>query len=397
MPLSTLAKITAAVVKRPEELAEARRNGKKVVGWIGYNIPEELILALGLIPVRLGAGGDDRLVEIGSRYISSKNCVYTRQTVGLFAEGQDPYVQNADLVAFDSTCLQMYRVAEIIAYFFKVNTLGLGVPRNFFLPEARAYFRSEMEEFAAKLADYAGVTLDPARLADSIALLDGIRTKIQELYRFQAGTGPLISWNEVYDVVHAGYYLDREQYSGYLTELLDELNARQGTPVIEAREDEARIFLSGSIIPPGDHKLISIIEKLGGRIVGDDLWSGLAPSLNVRIEEPSVAGLAEAYLNRTPHGALPYLDLESDGRLRNLRRLIETFQAKGVLYHTLRYCDPFSFKAGETKDVVNRDGVPLLEIHTEYAGSDYEAIRTRAEAFVEMLKNRSILDREEIA
>jgi len=29
----------------------------------------------------------------------------------------------------------------------------------------------------------------------------------------------------------------------------------------------------------------------------------------------------------------------------------------------------------------------MLEIHTEYAGSDFEAIRTRVEAFVEMLKN----------
>jgi benzoyl-CoA reductase/2-hydroxyglutaryl-CoA dehydratase subunit BcrC/BadD/HgdB len=31
-------------------------------------------------------------------------------------------------------------------------------------------------------------------------------------------------------------------------------------------------------------------------------------------------------------------------------------------------------------------GIPLLEIHTEYAGSDFEAIRTRIEAFVEILE-----------
>jgi len=32
--------------------------------------------------------------------------------------------------------------------------------------------------------------------------------------------------------------------------------------------------------------------------------------------------------------------------------------------------------------------VPFLEIHTEYSGSDFEAIRTRVEAFVEMIKNK---------
>jgi benzoyl-CoA reductase/2-hydroxyglutaryl-CoA dehydratase subunit BcrC/BadD/HgdB len=66
--------------------------------------------------------------------------------------------------------------------------------------------------------------------------------------------------------------------------------------------------------------------------------------------------------------------------------LIAHFHAKGVIYHTLRYCDPFTFKAKETKDILAAKGIPLLEIHTEYAGSDFEAIRTRIEAFVEILE-----------
>jgi benzoyl-CoA reductase/2-hydroxyglutaryl-CoA dehydratase subunit BcrC/BadD/HgdB len=37
--------------------------------------------------------------------------------------------------------------------------------------------------------------------------------------------------------------------------------------------------------------------------------------------------------------------------------------------------------------VVGKEGIPLLEIHTEYAGSDFEAIRTRAEAFLEMIRD----------
>ena len=131
---------------------------------------------------------------------------------------------------------------------------------------------------------------------------------------------------------------------------------------------------------------------MGGRIVGDELWSGLNPSLDVNIKEPSIKGIAYAYINRVPHGALPYLDLETDGRLKNLKQLIKDYKASGVIYHTLRYCDPFTFKAGETKDALKKVGVPLLEIHTEYAGSDVEAIRTRAEAFVELIKNKNILE-----
>ena len=108
--------------------------------------------------------------------------------------------------------------------------------------------------------------------------------------------------------------------------------------------------------------------------------------MEVDIKEPTIEAIAWAYLHRTPHGALPYLDLATDGRIARLKSLIGTFKADGVIYHTLRYCDPYTFKAKETKDILEQIGIPLLELHTEYAGSDVEAIRTRVEAFIEMIK-----------
>lgn len=394
MVLETLKKIEEAVKERPQELAEARKKGEKVVGWFNYNIPEEIIYALGLIPIKLGIGGDDRLVEIGGRYVSTKNCVFTRELVGLFAENQDPYIINSDLVAADATCLQTYRAAEVIKYYFKANIIILGVPRNFYLPEAQEYFEKELEYFTNKLEEFAGNKLDNNKLAESIKLFNNIRKNIKELYKYQAADKPSIKWREVFDVVHAGYYLDRTKYLSLLEELLKELSEKHGKPGIGSLNGDARILISGSIIPPKDTKLIDIIEQVGGRIVGDDLWSGLNPSLNVNIKEASIKGIAQAYINRVPHAALPYLDLETDGRIKNMRQLIRDYKAQGVIYHTLRFCDPFSFKAGETKDLLKNDRIPLLEIHTEYAGSDFEAIRTRAEAFVEVLKNKNELEVE---
>jgi benzoyl-CoA reductase/2-hydroxyglutaryl-CoA dehydratase subunit BcrC/BadD/HgdB len=387
--LPALRLIREAVEARPKELDQARAEGRKVVGFQGYNVPEEILHALGLIPVRLGTGGDTRLVEIGSRYISTKNCVFVRQTVGLFAENRDPYVLAADILVLDATCLQTYRTAEALQYFFKREVLILGVPRNFYWESALVYFAHEVENLVNKLEVVTGKRLEPKALEASLALYDAIREAIVELYRYQAVKDPIISWEEVTSVIHAGYYLDREKYSGLLRILLAELVAAQGPAVVGIRDGEARLFLSGSLIAPGDHKLVDIIREVGGRIVGDDLWSGLIPFLEVEVKEPTVEGVARAYLNRTPHGALPYLDLESDRRLKRLRELITEFKAQGVIYHSLRFCDPYTFKAKETKDVLAKVNVPFLEIHTEYATSDLEAVRTRVETFVEMIKLNS--------
>ena len=59
-----------------------------------------------------------------------------------------------------------------------------------------------------------------------------------------------------------------------------------------------------------------------------------------------------------------------------------------MIYYSLRYCDPFSFKMVCTKDYLKRLGVPLMEAQTDYGAMDTETLRTRVEAFIEMLAIR---------
>ena len=121
--------------------------------------------------------------------------------------------------------------------------------------------------------------------------------------------------------------------------------------------------------------------------MADDLCSGLRPLTHVNVKDYSIGGIGDAYMDRIPCGSLPYLrSLDTDRRLANLSDLIETYKVEGIIYHTLRYCDPFTFKAVETKKYF-QDKVAFLEIHTEYAPADVEALRTRVEAFLELIQN----------
>lgn len=389
MALDTLGKFREALKDRPAELAAARKGGKKVIGWIGYYVPEEIIHALGLIPLRLGMGGDNRLAELGSNYISTQNCIFLRECVGMFAENTDPYVKNSDAVIVDATCLQMYRMSSIIKYYFKVNTLVLGVPRNFYDDDGRDYFRTEVEFLTSRLEELAAGKLDEKKLADSIKLYNEINKSVMELYKFPSLYCEPIKWREVFEVVQAGYRLDREKYLLLLKELLDELKVKFDSCGSISLPKSARLLLTGSAIHPGDTKLIEIIEQSGGRIVCDNLWSGLAPYLDRKITENSIAGVANAYLDRVPHPALPYFDSATDPRLKSLRDLVGKHAVNGVIYHSLRYCDSANFKVQGTKAAMLKEGIPLLNVHTEYSGSDTGAIRTRVEAFVEMLTSMS--------
>ncbi|MDR1625600.1 MAG: 2-hydroxyacyl-CoA dehydratase family protein [Spirochaetia bacterium] len=386
MSLQTIGKINEALARRPAELEKARAEGKKVAGWFNYNVPEEIIHAAGLIPVHLGTGGDNRLVELGARYISAMNCVFTRQIMGQFAEGGDEYIKNSDVVFIDVTCKQLYRVYELVRYYFKARAEILGVPYNFQVGAGKEYFRREVAAFAAKLEKISGSEITGQALRHSVDVYAGIRAAVRELERIQAGPETPITWHEVYDVIQAAYYLDKDTYLSLLGELLSEIKDAPANPKVKT--DAPRILISGSVIPPGDRKVLDLVEESGGRVVVDDLWSGFAPYLDTDVEEASLEGIADAYLARHPHGSLPVLDIGQDKRLKNIKKLVRDYRVNGVLFHTLRYCDCFTFKAAETKNVLKTLGVPFLEIHTEYARSDIEAIRTRLEAFIESLGTR---------
>jgi benzoyl-CoA reductase/2-hydroxyglutaryl-CoA dehydratase subunit BcrC/BadD/HgdB len=393
MVLETLKRIQDAVERRPREIEAAKNNGQKVLGWVGYTMPEEIIHATGMIPVRLGQGGDDRLVETGARYISTQNCVFVRATTGLIAENKDPYVQNADAIALDTACVQIYRLGEVIRYYFKKKTFVLGVPRNFQTPQAQKYFIKEVESFTRQLEEFSGKKIEASTLANSVELYNRIREAIKTLYSYSFHEiTPVITWQEVYEVVHAGYYLDRWEYLTLLQDLQREIEEQikehRDTGGVERPTNSVRILLSGSVIAPGDTKLIDIVTQVKGNIVADDLWSGLSPYLQVDIREPTIKGIANAYLNRILPPAIPHLDQSTDIRLHNLKHAVTESSADGVIYHSLRYCDSVTFKGIEMKEFLNNEGIPFIEIHTEYAKSDVEAIRTRSEAFIEMLKFR---------
>lgn len=390
MCLRTLDKISAALERRPAELEQERASGKKVVGYFCCNVPEELIHALDLIPIRLGKGGDDRLTELGGRYISTNNCAFVRENVGIFADHKDPYVRNLDALAVAATCVQMYRLGEVVEHYFSIKTLSLGVPRNFHTAEGVTYFARAVENFGRSLEEIAGRRLEDGRIRQSVALYESIRSSIRQLYTTVARPNPPLTWRELFNVIHAGFYLDRADYLRLLRELVTEIGS---LPEIEPpSDDRPRIFLSGSIIAPEDYKLLDIIEQSGGQVVADDLCTGIRPYIDLEVNETTPAGIARAYLTRVPCASLPNLTLEGDHRLRNISHFIRSHKADGMIYHTLRYCDPFTFKSSETKRYLGPD-VPFLEIHTEYASSDLEGIRTRVSAFIELLHTLKLEDR----
>jgi benzoyl-CoA reductase/2-hydroxyglutaryl-CoA dehydratase subunit BcrC/BadD/HgdB len=78
----------------------------------------------------------------------------------------------------------------------------------------------------------------------------------------------------------------------------------------------------------------------------------------------------------------------NDDRLTLIQRMITDFAVDGVLYHVLKGCVVYDFEVNRVENALRENQIPLLRVETDYNPEDVEQLRTRIEAFIEMLKSK---------
>ncbi len=65
--------------------------------------------------------------------------------------------------------------------------------------------------------------------------------------------------------------------------------------------------------------------------------------------------------------------------------ICDKFKADGVILFNLQFCTTCSVESMRLKDALLSQGVPVLEIETDYGEEDIEQLKTRVEAFLERI------------
>lgn len=382
--------VEARLRQRPQEIEALRKAGRKVVGTFCVYVPEELIHAAGLIPIRLVKGGNSDVDALGNHYLGTSSCPFARACMGYKELNRDEYFASVDAVAEAPTCLQMERVLELYHKYFGVDILPLSLPRTYFYAPDPADFRffvGQLRWFQEKLEKLGGVRVSEERLAETITLFDAIREKLHRVYEFLKEDSPPIRWEEAFKLVHAGFYLDKAVYLDLLTRLVDELEAGGGG----ARDAEGpaegapRLMIFGGCLADGDDKILEVLRKANARVVVDDFCTGSRVCWNLT-GKTTLEALAERYLTKVPCGSLPYPYPEGDPKLAHVTMLAKDFRVDGAIYYALRCCDPYIYKTERFRRVLEGMGIPMLDLISEYTPSDVDELQIQIENFVETLE-----------
>ena len=383
--VQALTKLTS-LARTPLSDWTARYPDYQAMGYLCSYAPVEIIHAAGLTPVRV-RGSNAPLRQVDA-HLQTFTCALCRSTLDQLLCGELQFLAGAVLA---HTCDAMQALADLwrmnLLRSHQMYTASTGPapfvdvvmqPTNLGSPAARAYLVAELGRFRDRLAAFVGHSITDDDLRASIALYNDTRQLVRVL---QQQRGCLCA-PDFFAILDTAQIMPREQFNPLLADLLATLEAAAPP----GRDGGPGLFLTGAMLD--EPLVLEIIEELGARVVGDDLCSGSRHFQDlVDVQGDPIGALVGYFLRRPPCPAKLHSQHDPGPYLLDQ---VRAARADGVLFVLEKFCDPHAFERSLTLPTLASErggGVPhlLLDAPSAEQSSSLEGVRTRLQAFVEML------------
>lgn len=367
---------------RIQELKEHKEKGGKVLGTFCLYVPDEIINAAGAIGVGL-CGGSQFWVPDGEKVLPRNMCPLIKAFVGAKVGRTCPYFQSCDMLVGETTCDGKKKAWEILNEYTPTHVMEL--PQMKRDADFSLWFQ-EVKRFKEKLEELTGNKIDGEKLSDSINLINQKRKALKRLYETRKADPVPISGKDALLISQIAFYDDIERFTAKVNELCDELEERVEKGIGVFPKGAPRIMVTGSPMAIPNWKLHHIIEESGAAVVCEETCTGtryfekmVEPQGDT--ERDFLEAIAKRYFNINCACFTP-----NDQRIDDIIRLAKEYKVDGVIYYNLQFCTTYAVEYGRVEKALKNAGIPLLYIETDYGNEDVGQIKTRIDAFLEMIR-----------
>lgn len=371
---------------RPAELIEHQKQGGKVFGTFCVYVPDEVIIAAGAIATGL-CGGSQFWVPGGEKVLPANTCPLIKASVGARLDRTCPFFLIADMFIGETTCDGKKKAWEILNQDVPVYVMDLPQMKR---AKDVAAWEEEIRLLIARVEEFTGNRVTPEALADAIRLINKKRAALARLYKARQASPVPISGKDALLVTQIAFYDDPTRNAEMVNKLCDELDQRiagrapaGGRGVFPA--DAPRIMITGSPMAIPNWKLHHIVESSGAPVVVEETCTGVRYFEHPVDESQTtldgqIKALASRYMQINCACFTP-----NPGRIDDILRLVKEYQVDGVIDYSLQFCNLYATEGYLVQQALKEAGIPVLHLETDYSEQDFEQLRTRVGAFLEML------------
>lgn len=363
---------------------ELKKQGKQIIGYLCAFTPVEIITAAGFVPFRIKGDVNEPITKADAE-METIVCPLVRSWFDMSLKGKYEFL---DGIVIPHACDSISRTYDVWKH-----TLNLPYSHLINMPHSTGepslnFYKALLNTFRTSLSKFAGREISDQSLNQAISLYNQNRAKVRELYELRKASPPLISGAEVAKLLIASVSMPVEEATQLIDSVIKEVKQRGG--VLAAKP--ARIMLVGAEVD--DVAFIDLIEDSGAWVVADDLCPGAREFFaDVDVTADPIEGIAERYLrkincSRTFREKKGDYDEYLEERFGHIGRFIKDFKVDGVVLYIYKYCDPYGFDVPPMKSYIESVGAPVLYLEDEYSMSTIGRLRTRIQAFLEVLGSK---------
>lgn len=380
--MRTMPELSEIARRWPEELLKQKEQGKKIIGYTGRFVPEELIRASGAIPHLLCRAGQPEAPEAVIPYMLRCMSPFSRAQIGYHLLGLDPVIPILDCIIAQCDDCHQSHLADLFEY-FELPSVRIGVPPDWKKSIARDYYHNGLNKLKDKLVEITGNEISDEDLKQEIKSLNKLRGLLEKINMLRKRQPPPIGGYDFIRLNHMSFTCNMENFLEKLKKLYQQLKDAPGPFSKKA----PRIVIAGHVIAIGDYIILKMIEESGGVVVAEFLDEGIRHSMwDVGNSGDLLKNLSETYYQkRTP----PSLFQPAwDQRLESIKKLVNDFRADGLIWYQISFEELYSMECSLVSNAMQEMEIPFLRIESsyEYSREAMGPLTTRIESFVESIK-----------
>jgi benzoyl-CoA reductase subunit C len=361
---------------------ELKKEGKKIMGYICSFVPLEIITAAGCIPFRV-RGNIHEPITKGDTLLETIVCPYYRSCFDLSLKQKYDFLSGMVIPHGCDSMVRSYSAWSYslpYSYFHFINIPTVCGESSF------EFFDAELNTFRKSLVEFTGKAITDEDLAKAIRTYNENRDKVRVLYEFRKANPPLISGAELTMALTVGSSLPVGEANTLFDQVSAEIGRRKKSPL----QGGPRIFIDGACLD--NIELIKLVEELGGNVVADTICNGARDYFpRTDVGGDPMDALAHRYLDKI-NCPKTYREnktgtFEGDiaSRFGDIGAYAREFKVDGAILYVYKYCDPFGFEVPARKAYYKSINIPLLHLEDVYSAGTIGQLRTRIQAFLEMI------------
>ncbi len=352
------------------------KTGGKVVGYFCTYVPEEILYAADILPVRILGSHEPH--DVTEAHIFGMFCPFCRDCLAQGLKGRYDYL---DGIMIAQSCLHIRQAYTSWEKHIPVDfSYYLPMPNNVQSPRAVTYLAGELKVFKSSLEKWIGKEISDEDIRRGIEVMNENRSLIHSLYDLKKQDSPPISGEETMEVAMSQQMVEKKEHSAALKTLVEQLSAQSGSG-----NNGTRLMILGS--EDDDISFVNMVESVGATVVIDDHCVGTRYFWNnVDEGEDVFDAIARRYCERP---ACPSKDWIDRSRTEHILKLAGDYNVKGVIVIQQKFCDPHEIDIPAITKALNDAEIKTLFLEFDVT-VPIGQFKIRVEAFLEMLQEEDL-------